>query len=74
MADDADRAEVIEANQRKDAIERITRRKQETPLVNSDGQRLCRDCEAVIPFQRVLAAPHAGRCFDCQTRLELDRP
>ena len=74
MADIADLAEIREAKQRQDAIERITHRKQETPLVNSGGQRLCRDCEEIIPFQRVLAAPHAVRCFDCQTRLELDRP
>jgi len=70
MADIADLAEIREAKQRQDAIDRITRREPETPLVNSDGQRLCRDCEEVILLTRLKAAPHAVRCVPCQQMLE----
>jgi len=70
MADIADLAEIRESKQRQDAIERITRRKQETPLVNSDGQRLCRDCEEVIVLARLVAVPHAVRCVPCQQAME----
>jgi len=70
MADIADLAEIREAKQRQDAIDRITHQGHETPLVNSDGQRLCRDCEAVIPLARLVAAPHAVRCVPCQQVIE----
>ena len=70
MADIADLAEIREAKQRQDAIERIRHRPVETPLVNSDGQRLCRDCEEVIPTARIAAAPHAVRCVGCQNACE----
>jgi len=70
MPDIADLAEAREAKQRADAIEMITRRKQEPPLVDTDGNRICRDCECLIPPARCAAAPHAVRCIDCQRQME----
>jgi len=73
MPDVADRAEAYEEQQRADSIERVTHRTIETPMVDTDGGRICRDCEQVIPFTRVLAVPHAVRCYDCQVQLELGK-
>jgi DnaK suppressor protein len=71
MPDIADLAEIREAKQRQDAIERITHRRFETPLLDILDRRICLDCEEIIPLQRIAAAPHAVRCVPCQQASEL---
>jgi len=70
VADIADRAEEFEASQRDNAIERITHRTIETPLLDKHYHRICRDCEEVLDLKRIAAAPHAVRCVLCQTEHE----
>lgn len=40
------------------------------PLYDSDGKRICLDCETRIPQKRLKAMPDAVRCIGCQEKLE----
>jgi len=71
MPDIADLAEIREAKQRQDAIDRITHRRLETPLLDILDRRICKECEDVIPLKRLLANPYAVRCVPCQQASEL---
>ena len=74
MSDPADLGSEREEIQRQEALDRVRYRTHADPLLDEDGNRICRDCEEVIPFTRVLAAPHAVRCYSCQVSHELGRP
>jgi DnaK suppressor protein len=39
--------------------------------MDEGGYGICADCEAAIPFQRLISQPHAPRCIRCET--ERDR-
>lgn len=68
MADIADRAEALEANQREDALAAM-RRAREAQLAQ-DSLSECEECGASIPVQRQLAVPGVRLCINCQSRLE----
>lgn len=70
MADEADRAQAVEEMERTQAVRRVLDRPAEIALVNSDGDRICRDCGERIPRRRLYAAPHAVRCMFCQVAHE----
>jgi DnaK suppressor protein len=69
--DDIDRAKQLEQWQRQRALdEQLARgRAQQTPR-SVDGVRVCLDCEAPIPAQRLAYLPGAVRCVQCQTLAE----
>jgi len=68
--DDVDKAMELELQQRQRAIEQVVRRVPETPLLNDDYQRICRDCGDVIHLMRLMVVPHAVRCMPCQEEHE----
>ncbi len=70
MADLADLAEQHEANARADAIARVTQARHESPCLNDDGERVCCECDALIPPARLAVLPHAVRCVQCQQMQE----
>ncbi|GLX86357.1 hypothetical protein tloyanaT_26100 [Thalassotalea loyana] len=64
MADVADKAKLLEQQ----ALEHALASHQvsvETPN-EFDGHRYCLDCDIEITTKRLLAAPNAVRCIDCQ--------
>jgi DnaK suppressor protein len=58
--------------EREDAIRRILNRQleEEEPVFNDAGDRICFDCEVLIPPKRVELVPHAVRCVECQSIAE----
>jgi phage/conjugal plasmid C-4 type zinc finger TraR family protein len=64
--DDADRAKVYEARDRRAAVE-IALRHPEPPQLIVKGEILCIDCEENISTARLQAKPEAARCISCQT-------
>jgi len=66
--DDLDRAKDLEMRQRADALAAQQRRAQITdePLM-VNGQRLCLDCEEVIPAERLAVQPESVRCVPCKS-------
>lgn len=68
--DDADRAQIAEERQRQRSVDNIAHRLHETPLLNDEYQRICRDCHITIPLMRLMALPRAVRCMPCQSELE----
>lgn len=70
MADPADLGSEREEIQRKEALDRVRYRPVEDPLLDGDGDRICRECEEKIPFERLMACPHAVRCVPCQEARE----
>ncbi len=64
MTDVLDRAQEIEQQQREQALMQA---KQQPEQPNElDGHRYCLDCDVGIKTKRLLAAPNAVRCVDCQ--------
>jgi DnaK suppressor protein len=56
---------------REEAIRRIlTGPQKEEPMLDDEGNRICYDCEMVIPAKRVEVVPHAVRCVECQSIAE----
>lgn len=70
MADDADRAQVIEMAERAEALRRARQPAAETPRIDALGHRLCVDCAEPIGSLRLAAVPNAVRCTECQIRRE----
>jgi len=70
MSDPADLGSEREEIQRQEALNRVRYRTHADPLLNEEGERICRDCEELILLERMLAAPHAVRCVPCQKALE----
>lgn len=72
--DDLDRAKILEMRQRADALAAQQRRAQITdePLM-VNGQRLCLDCEEVIPAERLAVQPESVRCVACKSNHERGR-
>ncbi len=68
MADIADRAEALEANQREDALAAM-RRTRDAQLARESSSE-CEECGAAIPMERQLAVPGVRLCINCQSRLE----
>ena len=68
MADIADRAEALEANQREDALAAMRRSRQEQLARESLSE--CEACEVPIPVERQVAVPGVRLCINCQSRLE----
>jgi phage/conjugal plasmid C-4 type zinc finger TraR family protein len=68
MADIADRAEALEANQREDALAAMRRSRQEQLARESLSE--CEECGASIPMERQVAVPGVRLCINCQSRLE----
>jgi len=68
MADIADRAEALEANQREDALAAMRRSRQEQLARESLSE--CEECGASIPVERQVAVPGVRLCINCQSRLE----
>lgn len=71
MADEADRAQVINEQHLDDALAAHRRRPAYTV---ADSALVCIDCEEPIPAKRREAAPGCTRCIDCQTMHEQWRP
>ncbi|WP_233007169.1 TraR/DksA family transcriptional regulator [Rheinheimera faecalis] len=65
-ADLFDRASDAEQAFRDNAIKRQLDRVVEQPRTDSAGSRCCLDCSDPIPQARLVAVPHAVRCFGCQ--------
>lgn len=56
---------------REEAIQRIlSGALKEEPILDDKGNRICYDCEVVIPAKRVEVVPHAVRCVECQSIAE----
>jgi DnaK suppressor protein len=56
---------------REEAIRRILNGAlKEEPMLDGKGNRICYDCEAVIPAKRIEAVPNAVRCVECQSIAE----
>lgn len=70
MSDPCDLGSELEEKQRQWAIDDALRHTVETPLLDENYQRICRDCEEPIPLERLIAWPTAVRCISCQTDLE----
>lgn len=68
MADIADRAEALEANQREDALAAFARSRQEQ--LSRESLSECEACEVPIPVERQVAVPGVRLCINCQSRLE----
>ncbi len=65
MADDADRAQVINDQFQQDMIRRaVSASSRRAPA--DQGTTYCVDCEEEIPLSRQVAMPGAKRCVDCQ--------
>ncbi len=43
----------------------------ETPDTDEAGNRVCLDCEIIIPAKRLEVYPQAVRCVDCQEVVEI---
>ena len=57
--------------EREEAIRRIlSQLPDEGPALDEDGNRLCVDCEELIPFKRLALVPQAVRCVECQAIAE----
>lgn len=69
MTDVLDRASQLEEQQRKQAIGAQRLKPQEKPN-ELHGHRYCLDCDIEIKTQRLIAAPNAVRCVDCQEIFE----
>jgi len=70
MADPADMGSEREEIHRQEALDRVRYRRHGVPLLDEEGRRICRDCEEIIPLERLLAAPHAVRCVPCKQDIE----
>ncbi len=66
MSDLADRAGEIEEQQRQSSLRARAASAAETPRHNSDGDRICLDCEERLSAKRLKASPEAVRCVECQ--------
>jgi DnaK suppressor protein len=56
---------------REEAIRRILNGAlKEEPMLDDEGNRICYDCEAIIPAKRVEVVPNAVRCVECQSMAE----
>lgn len=69
MADDADFSSELEIQDVARALSKHSSRKQEPPLIDEHGIKLCVDCEEAIPAKRA-ALVWVVRCIDCQQILE----
>lgn len=71
MADDIDRAQALEEQERDAALEQQAAAAAivETPF-DIEGVRACSTCFEPIPRKRLRANPRAVRCVECQTRIE----
>jgi len=72
MADDADRAQILEEQHRARSIAVARARSMDTPLMEN-GRRVCLECGDPIPKARLRASPGAVRCIGCQTIEEAKR-
>jgi len=71
--DECDLAARREEHYRDIAILRArTASSEEEPLYDSEGKRICVECEKRIPQKRLKARPEAVRCVECQARKERD--
>ena len=68
MADIADLAEALEANQRADALAAFARSRQAQCSRNSLSE--CEACAVSIPVTRQVAVPGVRLCINCQSLLE----
>lgn len=68
--DTVDIAKELELKQRDEALKtHFSNQAKETPLI-IDGVRVCLDCDAAIPEERIQANPAAVRCTECQSYQE----
>ncbi len=71
--DECDMAAEREEHYRDVAIRQArTASSEEEPLYDSEGKRICVECEKRIPQKRLKANPRAVRCVECQARKERD--
>ncbi len=69
--DDLDRAKEYEMKDRQVALDNALQREQQPPArYNDNGERICINCNAVIPPQRLDAYPEAVRCVSCKKQYE----
>lgn len=68
--DPADYGSAQEEKNRQWAIEDALRRPSEDPLLDEENRRICRECEELIPLERLIARPDAVRCVSCQAEPE----
>ena len=66
-SDTASDIEQIEINLAIQAVRHIT---YEEPEYNSNGLRICIECEVLIPIARIRANENAVRCIHCQEKIE----
>jgi len=64
--DIADRAQQIEERERAEALARHAQAEVESPRRDAAGKRLCTDCRERLDRHRLMAAPQAVRCTECQ--------
>lgn len=69
MADDVDRAGVLEQQLRDDALQAHQRRAKKAVGAGVAAE-ICQECDEPIPAARRAAAPGCARCVECQARLE----
>lgn len=68
--DDADRAQINEERERRNALANALVYDQGEPVVRA-GVRWCVDCDEPISAERLAAWPQAVRCASCQQEHEL---
>lgn len=68
--DESDRATDIQQFENELALKRHQQQPKEQPEYNSNGLRICIDCNALIPIARIRANENAVRCVFCQDELE----
>lgn len=70
MADDVDRAKILEEQARKRGIDAVRFAVREEPETNKHGERICKECGDIIKKMRLMVMPHAVRCVPCQEQCE----
>ena len=60
--DDADRAQILIDKRLERSLNEVLSHPHEAPLDDEGGNRICVECELIIPVKRLEAVPHAVRC------------
>jgi len=66
MADEADRAQVVEEAHRTASINAQRNQPRRAQKIRN-GLIVCEDCEITISNRRLSRSPHATRCVPCQS-------
>lgn len=71
MADDIDRANIINEQLREMALAEHFRKAGSSPQPAAPSPLVCTSCGGSIPERRILAMPGCERCISCQIEFEM---